>query len=110
MSVEQSSFQLVSVDLSNEEELHNVIVSLLNSENYDNLVNLCQEVISKDIENEIIQKVIFTLINHEQYQVVGNILKKFIEIDLRYNFIYQVVHSLIINKAFQSVMIYVEKA
>ena len=78
MSVEQSSFQLVSVDLSNEEELHNVIVSLLNSENYGNLVNLCQEVISKDIENEIIQKVIFTLINHEQYQVVENILKKFI--------------------------------
>lgn len=104
MSVEQSSFQFVSVNLSNEEELHNVIVSLLNSENYDNLANLCQEVISEDIENEIIQKVIFTLINHEQYQIVGNILKKFIEIDLTHNFIFHVVHSLIINKAFQSVI------
>ncbi len=89
---------------SDEDKLHEIIVSLINKENFEDLIALCQEVVKRDIESKLIQKVIDTLFHHGKYSVIAGILEAYFNVDLKNNYIFDVVNLLISNKEYKTII------
>lgn len=63
-------FKLDSIDSDKSdnyvEALHEHVISLINGEQYDYLVKLCQEILDFDPYIPLVKKIVFTLINLNQ--------------------------------------------
>ncbi|MFX0074729.1 MAG: tetratricopeptide repeat protein [Candidatus Hermodarchaeota archaeon] len=73
------------------ERLHDQIVSLINGEQYDHLVDLCQEILQFDLNTPLIQKVVFTLINLNVADKAISICKAYLKLEPTHPLVIEIV-------------------
>lgn len=69
------------------ELLHEIVVGLINSEQYGILVKLCQDILEFDPQIKLIEKVVFTLINLQENKSAIAICKKYLELNANHEIV-----------------------
>ncbi len=75
------------------ERLHEHIVSLINGEQYDHLVALCQEILHFDLHTPLIQKLVFTLINLNVADKAIAICKVYLKLEPSHRIVIKVIEE-----------------
>lgn len=70
--------------------LHEIVVRLLNSENYGLLITLCRDILEFDPHIELVEKVLFTLINLKEDKHVIEICEKYLELKPNHKIVFAV--------------------
>jgi tetratricopeptide (TPR) repeat protein len=77
------------------EQLHEHVVSLINGEQYEQLVRLCSEILHFDLHTPLIQKVVFTLINLNVADKAISICKEYLKLEPSHRLIIKVIDEFI---------------